>query len=227
MPSEMKSEAHGLPHEVDAIRAEIKKFYRSTDAGGRPISTAKHGVYAFFDYDEEPIYAGQTVESLSTRINRHLTNQRTDAVAMNVLDPFEVAFIEVWPMDDLTKGLRPDEVNALMNKAEYTVYSKVLADSKLGAILNEKTVFATELITLPPSVKGCIIPADIFPLRKHPDIRLARRAATIANLARVISERDVSDGLRTTLLTQARRLELLASERLRELGISGPPGKGI
>lgn len=88
-------------------------------------------------------------------------------------------------------------------------------------------MFATELITLPPSVKGCIIPADIFPLRKHPDIRLARRAATIANLARVISERDVSDGLRTTLLTQARRLELLASERLRELGISGPPGKGI
>ena len=126
-------------------------------------------------------------------------------------------------MDDLVQGLSQDVLSALMNKAEFTVYTKVLKDSKLGAILNEKTVFATDLIELPPSLKGCIIPADIFPLRKHPDIRLARRAATIANLARVISERDVSDGLRATLLTQARRLELLASERLRELGIGQGP----
>lgn len=51
------------------------------------------------------------------------------------------------------------------------------------------------------------------------DIRIARRASTIANLARVISERDVSGGLRRTLLTQARRIERLASQRLKELGL--------
>ncbi|MDE3051298.1 MAG: GIY-YIG nuclease family protein, partial [Nitrospirota bacterium] len=54
-------------------------------------------MYAFYDYDGEPIYVGQTEEKLSGRVSRHLTNQRTDAVAMNVLDPFEVAYIEVWP----------------------------------------------------------------------------------------------------------------------------------
>jgi len=43
---------------------------------------------------------------------------------------------------------------------------------------------------------------------------------TIANLARVISERDVSDGLRRTLLTQARRLERLAAQRAKELGVA-------
>lgn len=44
---------------------------------------------------------GQTYESLRDRIGRHLTNQRTDAVAMNVLDPFEVAEVEVWPLWEL------------------------------------------------------------------------------------------------------------------------------
>ena len=40
MPSDLKGPAHGLPQEVEAIRAEIKKFYRSTDVSGKPISGA-------------------------------------------------------------------------------------------------------------------------------------------------------------------------------------------
>src|SRR2546425_8318935 len=63
------------------------------------IGSHKWGIYAFFDYDGEPIYVGQTYEGLGSRIGRHLTNQRTDAVAMNVLDPFEVCEIRVWPLD--------------------------------------------------------------------------------------------------------------------------------
>ena len=61
-----------------------------------------------------------------------------------------------------------------------------------------------------------IIPDSIYPHRKHPDIRIARRAATIASLARRISERSVKRGLRTTLLTQAKRLERLAEARLKD-----------
>ena len=60
----------------------------SAAENGKQIGNSKFGVYAFYDYDEEPIYVGQTRESLRQRIGRHLTNQRTDAVAMNVLDPF-------------------------------------------------------------------------------------------------------------------------------------------
>ena len=48
--------------------------------------------------------------------------------------------------------------------------------------------------------------------------RRSGRVNTIASLARVISERKVSAGLRRTLLTQARRLEKLAADRLKELG---------
>ena len=50
-------------------------------------------------------------------------------------------------------------------------------------------------------------------------LRLARRASTLAALARVISERKVSPGLRRTLLTQARRIEWLAAQRLDEIGL--------
>jgi hypothetical protein len=203
-----------LAADVDAIRKEIRSFLLTKGGKGKSIGSSRFGIYAFYDYDGEPIYVGKTYEGLSSRIGRHLTNQRTDAVAMNVLDPFEVAEIRVWPLDfsefSLTKG------KALLSKAEYTVYQKLLSESKLNAVLNEKPPPKTALFVLPKDYRGRIIPEDIYPQRKHPDIRIARRANTIASLARVISERKVSIGLRRTLLTQARRLERLAAQRLKD-----------
>jgi excinuclease UvrABC nuclease subunit len=63
------------------------EFYDPISKQQVKVGNFKWGVYAFFDYDGEPIYIGQTKEQLRTRIRRHLTNQRTDAVAMSVLDP--------------------------------------------------------------------------------------------------------------------------------------------
>jgi hypothetical protein len=211
--------AMGLPDDVAAIRAEIGRAFDIPDSRGRKIGNSKYGVYAFYDYDAEPIYVGQTFESLRQRIGRHLTNQRTDAVAMNVLDPFEVAEIEMWPLDELIASISDAKRRDYLNRAEFTVFQKVLSESALGAVLNEKVVSLCHEIELPQSIRSRIIPDSIYVQRKHPDVRIARRANTIANLARVISERDVSDGLRVTLLTQARRLERLASQRLHSLGI--------
>jgi len=226
-----------LPEEVSAIRREIGKFFDTLDEKNRKIGSSTYGIYAFFDYDQEPIYVGQTYEKLRGRVGRHLTNQRTDAVAMNVLDPFEVAEIEIWPLDDAIEFLpKTENKKSYLDKAEYTVFCQVLEKSSLGAVLNEKEIIETEIIELPKSYRQRIIPESLFESRKHPDVRLARRANTIANLARVISERSVSKGLRRTLLTQARRLELLASRRLEELGIEdsseesntqGESGNGI
>lgn len=212
-------EIPGLPGDVAAIRAEIRSFFATKDKLGNRIGAYKHGVYAFYDYDDEPIYVGQTEEKISGRVSRHLTNQRTDAVAMNVLDPFEVAYIEVWPLDHLVAGMSAPDKRNYLDSAEYTVFQKVLRESALGAVLNEKEITPKDQIELPPSHKGKIIPDALYARLRHPDIRIARRAITIANLARVISERDVSDGLRRTLLTQARRLEQLAAQRTAELGI--------
>lgn len=204
----------GQPGDVAAIRREIQAFLRKPDANGKRIGSAQYGVYAFYDYDGEPIYIGQTFEGLGARIGRHLTNQRTDAVAMNVLDPFEVAEIRVWPLH--LGHLSKEDIKAELDRAEYSLFVKVIEESSFKAVLNEKPPRKTELIKLPTTYTGRIIPADIYPQRKHPDVRLARRANTIAALARVISERKVTKWLRTTLLTQARRLERLAAERLAE-----------
>ena len=208
-----KTKAVGLPSDVASIRKEIKSFFDSHDDNGHRIGSRKWGVYSFYDYDGEPIYVGQTFEGLGSRIGRHLTNQRTDAVAMNVLDPFEVAEICVWPLD--LSHLSSEEQREHLDRAEFTVFEKVIAESKLGAVLNEKPPRPTPAVQLPKHYRRRIIPDDIFPQRNHPDIRIARRANTIASLARVISERKVSKGLRQTLLTQARRLERLANERLK------------
>src|SRR5438067_2340828 len=67
----------GVAPEVAAIRAEIRRFLDTLDSSGRKIGNAKFGAYAFYDYDAEPIYVGQTEEKLRSRIARHLTNQRT------------------------------------------------------------------------------------------------------------------------------------------------------
>jgi len=203
-----------LSPDVASIRKEIRSFFASLDENGRKIGKSKWGVYAFYDFDGEPIYVGQTLEGLGSRIGRHLTNQRTDAVAMNVLDPFEVAEICVWPLDlgHLNKKAQQEH----LDRAEFTVFEKVIAESKLGAVLNEKPPRSMPVVQLPKAYRKRIVPDEIFPHRKHPDIRIARRANTIASLARVISERKVSRGLRQTLLTQARRLERLAAERLKD-----------
>ena len=204
----------GPPSDVTVIRKEIDAFFKTLADDGRKIGSHKWGIYAFFDYDGEPIYVGQTYEGLGSRIGRHLNNQRTDAVAMNVLDPFEVAEIRVWPLD--VSAIPEDQRRAHLDRAEYTVFQNAIAESKLGAVLNEKPPRQTELIELPKSYGRRIIPESIFPHRKHPDIRIARRAATIASLARRISERSIKRGLRTTLLTQAKRLERLAEARLKD-----------
>ena len=198
--------------EVAALYAGLTRIYNMTDGRDRKAGDCKNGVYLFYDYDGEPIYVGQSSESLRQRISRHMTNRRTDAVAMNVLDPFEVAEIEMWPF----WGLDSD-VKSILNRAEYTVYQKAIAESAFRIILNEGAIPEADLIALPPSFRGTILPDEVRHLREHPDIRLARRARTIADLARVISERRVKVGIRRTLWAQARRLERLAKTRLEDL----------
>ncbi len=140
---------------------------------------------------------------------------------MNVLDPFEVAEVEVWPLD--LETMAENERGRWLDRAEFTVFEEVLGRSRLGAVLNEKAMSKGERVELPQSYRGGIIPPALYVKRKHADVRIARRASTIAALARVISERDVSPGLRMTLLTQARRLELLARERLDDFETPAAP----
>jgi hypothetical protein len=183
------------------------------------IGRYKFGVYAFYDYDGEPIYVGQTSEGVSLRIARHLTNQRTDAVAMKVLDPFEVCDIQVWPLPQFEGRPTTDpEARAHLNWLENNIYQSLLSESRFKAVLNEKEpppIIGQNSYARPETtLRGCVVSEEVRKLRGHSDTRIARRSETLASLAKVISERQVQKGLRQTLLTQARRLAWLAEQRL-------------
>ncbi len=212
------------PFETEDLRDNLTHYLGRTFAwaGGpeMPVGNFRWGVYAFFDYDGEPIYVGQTNERLRTRIRRHLTNQRTDAVAMSVLDPFEVFEVEVWPLPEFQAATRSDTAaREHLDALERLITEQAVRNSRFKAILNEKDPPAGRLtVEAPPSVRGRIVSERVFELRSHPDFRLARRALIISRLAQVISERKVQGGLRRVLLTQAKRLQWLASRRYEALG---------
>lgn len=192
------------------------------DDQGRKWADARWGCYAFYDYDGEPIYVGQTNEKLRVRVQRHLTNQRTDAVAMRILDIFEVAEMELWPMWDFQDVIKKEvpkavwaEALAALNSVEYTAYLKAIEESRFKAILNEKIPPVSPTADLPPSRRYPLITPGTRAERGHPDVRIARRAETIARLAAVAHERgEVSEGLRRVLVIQAVRLAYVAAVRL-------------
>lgn len=212
------------PFETEDLRANLTAFLDAPFVGPNGSSVRvghyKWGVYAFFDYDGEPIYVGQTNEMLRTRIRRHLTNQRTDAVAMSVLDPFEVFEVEVWPLPQFQTTPNKDaEAREHLDALERVITEQCVARSEFKAILNEKDPPPGLLaVTAPPSHRGRIVSEKVHELRSHPDFRIARRALIISRLAQVISERKVQGGLRRVLLTQAKRLQWLADRRYEALG---------
>ncbi|WP_197043635.1 GIY-YIG nuclease family protein [Saccharothrix sp. NRRL B-16314] len=204
---------------VQDFRALLEQALETKDELGRKWADAQWGCYAFYDYEGEPIYVGQTNERLRTRIRRHLSNQRTDAVAMRILDVFEVAEMELWPLWEYEGIAGPAKAGAKqhLNRVEYTAYTCAIEDSRFKAILNEKIPPVSPVGELPPSMRFHLISETTRAERGHPDVRIARRAETVSRLAAVAHERgEVSAGLRRVLVIQAVRLAYLAATRLSE-----------
>lgn len=216
-PKPTKPPKSSLPApDVRGFRKRLAAFLAAKDDQGRIWSNAKWGVYAFYDYDGEPIYVGQTNEKLRTRIRRHLTNQRSDAVAMRILDVFEVADAELWPLWHMEGvSAKSKDAKQALDAYEYTAYLNAIEQSRFKAILNEKIPPLSETVEMPPSLRWSLADDDEDEDRKHPDVRIARRSETISRLAAVARERgEVSEGLRRVLVVQAVRLAFIAAERL-------------
>lgn len=54
------------------------------------------GVYALCDLDGVPIYVGQSVDGIRTRVRRHLTSARSDIIANRQIDVWEIAYVWAW-----------------------------------------------------------------------------------------------------------------------------------
>jgi hypothetical protein len=200
---------------VQGFRKLLAAALKTVDVeSGRPL-TQCIGAYCFYDYDGEPIYVGQTTENYSTRIGRHLTGQRSDTLAYRILDPFEVAEMVLWPLESARK-LPAAQKTAAVDALEYSVYVSAIEQSKYHAILNEKIPpVSPRLKDLPRAYHFNLVPPDMREDREHPDVRIARRAETLARVAAVAHERgEVSAGLRRVIVIQAVRLADLAAGRL-------------
>ena len=63
---------------------------------------ASIGVYALCDLDNVPVYVGQSVDGIRSRVARHLTSARSDIIANRQIDVWEIAW--VWSYPVATRG---------------------------------------------------------------------------------------------------------------------------
>jgi Uri superfamily endonuclease len=60
--------------------------------------TDQIGVYALCDLDGVPIYVGESVDGIRSRVRRHLTSARSDIIANRMIDVWEIAYVKAWPV---------------------------------------------------------------------------------------------------------------------------------
>ena len=58
------------------------------------------GCYVLWDLDQVPIYVGQSVDGIRSRVNRHLTSARSDIIANHQIDVWEIAWVWAYPAKD-------------------------------------------------------------------------------------------------------------------------------
>ena len=52
------------------------------------------------DLDQVPIYVGQLIDGIRSRVNRHLTSARSDIIANRQIDVWEIAWVWAYPAKD-------------------------------------------------------------------------------------------------------------------------------
>jgi hypothetical protein len=75
-------------------------------SGALRVLTDEIGVYALCDLDGVPIYVGQSVDGIRTRVRRHLTSARSDVIANRQVDVWEIAYVWAWPVQDVAEIIR-------------------------------------------------------------------------------------------------------------------------
>src|SRR5271167_5052593 len=60
--------------------------------------TNKIGCYVLCDLDGVPLYVGQSVDGIRSRVNRHLTSARSDIIANRQVDVWEIAWVWAYPV---------------------------------------------------------------------------------------------------------------------------------
>jgi len=128
--------------------------------------TNQTGCYALCDLDEVPIYVGQSVDGIRSRVNRHLTSARSDIIANRQIDVWEIAFVWAWPAE--TRA----EIDALEAALFFAFDSKSrLMNGKTPPLLLASGGEAPE-----PSQRLQVMPDAEIREKRDPALRLPRQA---------------------------------------------------
>ena len=127
--------------------------------------TNQIGCYVLCDLDQVPIYVGQSVDGIRSRVNRHLTSARSDIIANRQVDVWEIAWVWAYPVAN--KG----DISAIEDALFHEFHSK-------SALMNGKTPkHPAHRIEVPePSQRVQVMADDEINEKKDPALRLPRQA---------------------------------------------------
>lgn len=126
--------------------------------------TNQIGCYALCDLDEVPIYVGQSVDGIRSRVNRHLTSARSDIIANRQVDVWEIAYVWAFPVDNKIK-IQPLE-DALFHSFH-----------KASPLMNGKVPPVPAVLSIPePSQRLQVMSPQEIEEKLDPALRLPRQA---------------------------------------------------
>lgn len=133
--------------------------------------TDEIGCYILSDLDNVPIYVGQSVDGIKSRVRRHLTSARSDIIANRQIDVWEIAFVWAYPVAD--KSLIADLEAGLFH--EYDSKSQLMNGSIPKVLPKPMTI---------PSPAQIIQVIDDEDLKERlsPEVRLPRQSQHYARL---------------------------------------------
>lgn len=173
--------------------SEIQKYRKKQ----MKALTNKAGVYALCDLDGIPIYVGQSTDGIQSRVRRHLTSARSDIIANRQIDPWEIAFVQAYPVNRLKDiPLLEASLFAKFHKQKPLMNGSIpVAEGRLLKRLPKPA----EIIQM--------MPDEELKVRKEPAFRLPRQIEHIGRLVDHILTVKDSPQLRRSLIAHFDRLD--------------------
>jgi hypothetical protein len=127
--------------------------------------TNQVGCYALCDLDQVPIYVGQSVDGIRSRVNRHLTSARSDIIANRQVDVWEIAWVWAYPVTNRS------EISLLEDRLFHEFHHR-------SALMNGKTPKRPQgfFETPAPAQIVQVMSDQEIAEKKDPALRLPRQA---------------------------------------------------
>src|SRR5688572_23968910 len=127
--------------------------------------TNEIGCYILCDLDGVPIYVGQSVDGIRSRVNRHLTSARSDIIANRQIDVWEISYVWAYPVQ------HRHQIGPLENALFHEYHSQ-------SALMNGRVPPPppTEFVAPQPGQVVQVMSDEEIAEKRDPALRLPRQA---------------------------------------------------